>query len=101
MILVKELVLVDKSAGTRAGELRLRALPYLRSDTSLYDMHALLPLWPSSSRRISCLLTPRSTTLKPYSGRKTLKCPSNSNFVKNQGFFHQKKIKIDFGYAPI
>lgn len=30
LLLVKELILVDKNAGVRAGDIRLRALPYLQ-----------------------------------------------------------------------
>lgn len=38
IIIVKELILVDKDAGVRVGDLKLRSAPQLKSDTRLYDM---------------------------------------------------------------
>ncbi|CAL8470532.1 g10074 [Coccomyxa elongata] len=38
IILVKELILVDKEANTRVGDLKMRSAPQLRADTRLYDM---------------------------------------------------------------
>ncbi|KAK9820015.1 hypothetical protein WJX72_005166 [[Myrmecia] bisecta] len=38
LILVKELIMVDKSQGLLVRDLHIRALPCLRSDTALYDM---------------------------------------------------------------
>ena len=38
IIIVKELILVDKDAGARVGDLKLRSAPQLKSDTRLYDM---------------------------------------------------------------
>ena len=35
---MKELILVDKDAGVRVGDLKLRSAPQLKSDTRLYDM---------------------------------------------------------------
>jgi len=38
IIIVKELILVDKDVGVRVGDLKLRSAPQLKSDTRLYDM---------------------------------------------------------------
>jgi hypothetical protein len=37
-ILVKELILVDKNANVRVSDITMRSLPFMRCDTSLYDM---------------------------------------------------------------
>ena len=38
IILTKELILVDKAACQRVGELKMRSAPQLNSETRLYDM---------------------------------------------------------------
>ncbi|CAL5220421.1 g2433 [Coccomyxa viridis] len=38
IIIVKELILVEKEAGVRVGDLKLRSAPQMKSDTRLYDM---------------------------------------------------------------
>ena len=38
IVLVKELILIDKAALTRVGELKMRSAPQLNSATRLYDM---------------------------------------------------------------
>jgi metal transporter CNNM len=38
IILVKELILIDKGASIRVGDLKMRSAPHLRTDTRLYDM---------------------------------------------------------------
>lgn len=38
LVLVKELGLVDETAGVRIKELRLREMPFLRADVPLYDV---------------------------------------------------------------
>ena len=38
IIIVKELILVEKEAGVRVGDLKLHSAPQLKSDTRLYDM---------------------------------------------------------------
>ena len=38
IVLVKELILIDKAASVRVGDLKMRSAPYLKSDTRLYDM---------------------------------------------------------------
>ena len=40
LLLAKELIVVDKSAGTRAGEIRMRGLPYLQVATASLDLDA-------------------------------------------------------------
>ena len=38
IILVKELILIDKGAALRVGDLKMRSAPQLNSATRLYDM---------------------------------------------------------------
>lgn len=38
IILVKELILIDKAASVRVGDLKMRSAPQLNSATRLYDM---------------------------------------------------------------
>lgn len=48
LLLVKELIVVDKSGGVRAGDIRLRGLPYLEVDQlidSLYKGVAFFSTW--------------------------------------------------------
>ncbi|GAB4817855.1 hypothetical protein N2152v2_004901 [Parachlorella kessleri] len=44
ILLVKELILVDKDAGTPVGQIKIRSLPYLRADTPMYDMLKLFEI---------------------------------------------------------
>lgn len=38
IVLVKELILIDKAAAVRVGDLKMRSAPQLNSETRLYDM---------------------------------------------------------------
>ena len=42
LLLVKELIMVDKEARTRAGEVRMRGLPYLKVRSEHAGIHASL-----------------------------------------------------------
>ena len=44
IILVKELILVDKNANIKVGDLKMRSAPQLKSDTRLYDMLRLFEM---------------------------------------------------------
>ena len=58
MLLAKELILVDHNAGVRVRDLRLRSLPFLRGDTSLYDM---LRLFETGRCHMAVLVSPGGT----------------------------------------
>lgn len=44
IVLVKELILVDTSAGHRVSEMKIRSLPHLLAETPMYDMLKLFEL---------------------------------------------------------
>lgn len=52
LVLVKELGLVDETAGTRINELRLREMPFLRADVPLYDV---LKIFRFGRKHMACL----------------------------------------------
>lgn len=55
MLLAKELILVDYTRPPRVGDLNVRALPFLRADTRLYDM---LRLFESGRCHMAVLVSP-------------------------------------------
>ena len=66
IILVKELILVDKDASTRVGELKMRSAPQLRADTRLYDM---LRLFETGRCHMAVLVQPPApSTPRPSTG---------------------------------
>ncbi len=70
IILVKELILVDKEASTRVGELKMRSAPQLRADTRLYDM---LRLFETGRCHMAVLVQPPAqSTPRPSTGGFTI-----------------------------
>ncbi|KAK9904059.1 hypothetical protein WJX75_003555 [Coccomyxa subellipsoidea] len=68
IILVKELILVDKETSTRVGELKMRSAPQLRADTRLYDM---LRLFATGRCHMAVLVQPPAqSTPRPETGSK-------------------------------
>ncbi|KAL4434041.1 hypothetical protein ABPG75_000482 [Micractinium tetrahymenae] len=52
LILVKDLLLVDETAGVRVRDVRLRDMPFLRADIPLYDV---LKIFRFGRRHMACL----------------------------------------------
>lgn len=72
IILVKELILVDKETSTRVGELKMRSAPQLRADTRLYDM---LRLFATGRCHMAVLVQPPAqSTPRPETGVFAVAC---------------------------